>query len=120
MVVLRIPLWLTWYDFYYQQGIEQHFSGNPLLRTFKMSPSVEILLLLTPFAELMDPALEIPDEVLGLLTPLFHRYNPWKPDNNPLAVLQCTHTNLGPQSISNSGSPQDHLLMSIILSSLNT
>ena len=31
MVVLRIPLWLTHYDFYYQQGIEQHFSSNPLL-----------------------------------------------------------------------------------------
>src|SRR5882724_9807452 len=81
-----------------------------------MSPSIETLPLLTPFAEIQDPALEIPDKVPGLHKPLFHWYNPWKPENNPLAVVQCMHANLGPQSVSNSGSPQDHLPMSIILS----
>src|SRR5882724_1208349 len=30
MVVLRIPLWLTHYDFYYQQGIEQQFFWQSL------------------------------------------------------------------------------------------
>src|SRR5882724_475059 len=66
MVVLRILLWLTCYDLYYQQGIEQHFSGNPLLQTFKTSPSIKPLLLSTPFVELPDPAPEISDEFLGL------------------------------------------------------
>src|SRR5882724_9233665 len=69
MVVLRILLWITHYDFYYQQGIEQHFSRNPLLQTFKTSPSVKTLPLLTPFVELPDPAPEILDEFLGLPKP---------------------------------------------------
>jgi len=95
MVVLRIPLWLTCYDFYYQQGIEQHFPSNLSLLTFKKSPSVETLPSSTPFAKLLDPVPEIPDQVPDLPKPPFHWYNPWKPENNPLAAVQYMHANLG-------------------------
>jgi len=63
---------------------------------FKMSPSIKTLQLSTPFVELPDPAPEIMDQVPDIPKPPFHWYNPWKPKNNPLAVVQCTHTNLGP------------------------
>ena len=61
-----------------------------------MSPSIGTLPLSTPFVELPDPAAEIPDQVLDLSKPPFHWYNSWKPKNNPLAAVQYTCVNLGP------------------------
>ena len=41
MVVLWILLWLTHYDFYYQQGIEQHLSGNYHFKHSWHHPSIK-------------------------------------------------------------------------------
>jgi len=83
---------LTRYDFYYQQGIEQHFSGYPWLELQDV-PSIETLPLST-LCGTSDPAPES-RQVPGLLKPSFccTTLETWE---NPLAVVQCTRTNLVP------------------------
>src|SRR5882724_1048253 len=87
----------------------------PAIHCFECSrchPSSRHTVIDTLFVYLLDQVPDLP-KTLSLLV-----QTPGKPEINPLAVVQSMHANLGPQPISNSGSLQDHLHMSIILSSL--